>query len=350
MKRVITIQFILYVLILGCCNTNVFAQRCQGHNWMSFLNDTVLLSTLSIPGAHDAATGDGLCIKIGLGKTQHLSIAEQWDSGVRAFDLRPALCDTVLHIYHGSLRTKTSFSEAIDVILSKLSANPTEFAIVLIRHESESENGMEKVNWPRFMGAYIQSLGNHAVVFHPHLTLGEVRGKILFLTRNSCYGTDKGAVVTGWNHSADGTGHARITSYASSETATLQMQDYYAPTSKEKRRYKVQGVSRMLSMAQKAKRGVWTINFLSGYSTTWMGTGLFATTPGYKRNAAWLHPLVLDNLSSNKGPCGIVFMDFVGTDTVPGGLYHWSPYKTLTLTLQKTLIQSNFNTNRPFAF
>lgn len=331
--------------VLFMCNALVYGQAhvWAGNRWMSFLDDTVLLSTLSIPGAHDAATGDGLCINIGLGKTQHLSIAEQWDSGVRAFDLRPALCDTVLHIYHSTLRTKTSFSEAIDVILSKLSANPSEFALVLIRHESEGENEMEKKNWSRFMGTYIQSLGNHAVVFHPHLTLGEVRGKILFLTRNSYYGTDKGAVVTGWNHSADGTDHARIISYASSEAATLHMQDYYAPTSKEKQRCKMQVVSRILDKAQKAEKGVWTINFLSGYSTTWMGTGLFATTSGYKRNAEWLHPLVLDYVSSNKGPCGVVFMDFVGTDTVSGGLYHWLPFKTLTLTLQRALIHSNFN-------
>lgn len=315
-----------------------------GNRWMCFLDDDREISTLSIPGAHDAATGDGLCINIGLGKTQHLSIAEQWDSGVRAFDLRPALCDTVLHIYHGSLRTKTSFSEAIDVILSKLSANPSEFAIVLIRHESEGENEKEKKNWSRFMGTYIQSLGNHAVVFHPHLTLGEVRGKILFLTRNSYYDTDKGTVVTGWSHSADGTDHARITSYASSEAATLQMQDFYAPTSKEKQLQKIYGVSQLLSMAQKAESGVWTINFLSGYSNTWMGTGTFATTLGYKRNAAWLHPQILDIITSNVPPrsYGIVFMDFIGVDKVCGGLRHWRSFEVYGSKLLNAIIESNF--------
>lgn len=328
------------------CNALVYGQAhvWGGNRWMCFLDDDREISTLSIPGAHDAATGDGLCINIGLGKTQHLSIAEQWDSGVRAFDLRPALCDTVLHIYHSTLRTKTSFSEAIDVILSKLSANPSEFAIVLIRHENESENDVEKKNWSRFMGTYIQSLGNHAVVFHQHLTLGEVRGKILFLTRNSYYGTDKGAVVTGWDHSADGTDHARITSYASPEAATLQMQDFYAPTSKEKRLQKIYGVSQLLSMAQNTGRGVWTINFLSGYSNTWMGTGTFATTLGYKRNAAWLHPQILDIVTSNVPPrsYGIVFMDFIGVDKVCGGLRHWRSFDVYGSKLLNAIIESNF--------
>ncbi|MBR5466342.1 MAG: hypothetical protein IKU79_02910 [Bacteroidaceae bacterium] len=344
MKQVITRQLILYALILGCCDTDVLAQRCQGHNWMSFLDDTVFLSTLSIPGAHDAATGDGFVLNVGLGRTQELSLDEQWDSGVRAFDLRPALCDTILHIYHGSLRTKTSFSEAIDVILSKLSANPSEFAIVLIRHESESENEVEEKNWSRFMGTYIHSLGNHAVAFHPYLTLGEVRGKILFLTRSPYYGTDKGALVTGWCHSADVTTQAQITSYASSEVATLQMQDYYAPTSKEKQLQKKQGVFLMFKRAQAAEEGVWTMNFLSGYASTWMGTGLFATTSGYKRNAAWLHPLVLDFIttSSSSNGYGIVFMDFVGTDEVPGALFHWASFNTQGKKLLDAIIETNF--------
>ena len=331
-----------FILLMGSVLVYGQAHVWEGNRWMCLLDDDREISGLSIPGAHDAATGDGLCIKIGLGKTQHLSIAEQWDSGVRAFDLRPALCDTVLHIYHGSLRTKTSFSEAIDVILSKLSANPTEFAIVLIRHESESENGMEKVNWPRFMGAYIQSLGNHAVVFHPHLTLGEVRGKILFLTRNSYSGTDKGAMLTGWNHSAEGTNNARITSYYDASFATLQMQDYYAPTNKEKRLQKIQGVSRMLDVAQGAGRGVWTINFLSGYSSTFLGTA--ATTLGYKCNATWLHSQVLDIVMSNTIPrsYGIVFMDFVGVDKVRGGMSHWCPFEINGSKLLNAIIASNF--------
>jgi hypothetical protein len=215
---------------------------------------------------------------------------------------------------------------------------------VLIRHESEGENEKEKKNWSRFMGTYIQSLGNHAVVFHPHLTLGEVRGKILFLTRNSYYDIDKGAVVTGWSHSADGTDHARITSYASSEAATLQMQDFYAPTSKEKQLQKIYGVSQLLSMAQKAESGVWTINFLSGYSNTWMGTGTFATTLGYKRNAAWLHPQILDIITSNVPPrsYGIVFMDFIGVDKVCGGLRHWRSFEVYGSKLLNAIIESNF--------
>jgi hypothetical protein len=122
------------------------------------------------------------------------------------------------------------------------------------------------------------------------------------------------------------------------------MQDFYAPTSKEKQLQKIYGVSQLLSMAQKAESGVWTINFLSGYSNTWMGTGTFATTLGYKRNAAWLHPQILDIITSNVPPrsYGIVFMDFIGVDKVCGGLRHWRSFEVYGSKLLNAIIESNF--------
>ena len=338
-RFLITSMFAFFVGDVSA-NTHVW----KAHKWMSEIHDSIAISTLSIPGAHDAATGEGLCVNIGLGKTQCLSIAQQWDCGVRFFDLRPALCDTVLHIYHGTLRTQISFAEAIDIILSKLAANPSDFAIVLIRHESESEDDEEKSNWSRFVGAYIQSLGNKAVSLHPRLTLGEVRGKILFLTRNPYNDCGKGGLISGWTHSAEGTTGAKIISYASSEFSFLQIHDYYAPTNNDKRLQKKQGVFRMLEKAQTAEEDVWTMNFLSGYASTWMGTGLFATTSGYKRNAAWLHPLVMEyitNCSSSNG-YGIVFMDFVGIDKVPGSFFHWTSFNIQGKKLLDAIIQTNF--------
>jgi hypothetical protein len=102
------------------------------------------------------------------------------------------------------------------------------------------------------------------------------------------------------------------------------MQDYYAPTNKDKRDAKLKAVKRYLALAEEAPAGVWTINFLSGYSSTLLGIKGIATTAGYKRNAAWLHPLVQEAISSVQGggkrPLGILFMDFAGEDKVGGSL------------------------------
>ena len=98
----------------------------------------------------------------------------------------------------------------------------------------------------------------------------------------------------------------------------------------------------MLDVAQGAGRGVWTINFLSGYSSTFLGTA--ATTLGYKCNATWLHSQVLDIVMSNTVPrsYGIVFMDFVGVDKVRGGMSHWCPFEVNGSKLLNAIIASNF--------
>lgn len=63
------------------------------------MGDSVALCSMSIPGAHDAATGEGMLSLPGFGVTQTLGLQELWMCGVRAFDLRPAVRDTLLYIY-----------------------------------------------------------------------------------------------------------------------------------------------------------------------------------------------------------------------------------------------------------
>lgn len=323
------------------------AQSVDTSSWMSLLDDTITIASLSIPGAHDAATGEGMQAFPGLGTTQVHGLRGQWECGVRAFDLRPAVSDSVLHIYHGRMKTRVSFAQALDIICAMLEQNPREVAIVLLREESDSENMTERALWSTLVGRVISQLGDRAAVFSPAMTLGEARGRILFLSRNYYEGTDKGAFISGWNHSESGTSSARIYSYADGAMARLQLQDYYAPTNDEKRANKLSAVRRFLDLAKKTPTDVWTINHLSGYSSTWFGCTGMATTSGYKRNAAWLHPLVLEYISDEtfdvNRHLGILFMDFVGMDRVGGSWLNWHGYDVLGVQLVRTLIESNFN-------
>ena len=320
-----------------------FAQGYDTEQWMKELEDEMLVSSLSIPGAHDAATGEGLCSLSGFGGTQSLGLDELWDCGVRVFDLRPAVNDTLLYIYHGSLRSKMSLTRALSVLSAQLDNYPSEFAIVLLREESDSENEAERALWPSLVGKSIHDMGERAAVFSPDMKLGDVRGKVIFLTRSSYIGTDKGAYVSGWNHSADGAADACITSYANGKTARLQVQDYYAPTDSKKRAAKKSVVNKYLAMAHDAPAEVWTVNFLSGYSTTWLGCTSLATTSGYKRNAEWLHPYVLERLKNDKRPVGILMMDYAGVDRVGGGLWHWKPFRVCGKEIVRAVIDCNFN-------
>ena len=321
------------------------AQTLDFSSWQRHLPDGRLVSCLSLPGAHDAATGEGLRGVPGFGLTQTLSLTEQWDCGVRAFDLRPAVCDGELKVCHGRLHTRVSFVEALGAIVAKLEQHPTEFAVVLLREEVEAERTADRQQWPSLVGSAIAALGKRSARFHPHLTVGEMRGKILFLTRNHHDATAVGAEIKGWSHLPEGTEDATLTSLADRSVVPLRMQDFYAPTDKQRAERKAATVARFIQQPT-ATPEMWTINFLSGYATTWLGCTPLATTSGYKRNAAALLPLVVSHLEKTpptaRHPLGLVFFDFVGADTVRGGLWHWRSFDTQGRRLVQLIVEHNF--------
>ena len=309
---------------------------------MQHLDDSHTVASLSIPGAHDAATGEGVHMVAGFGKTQELSLTALWDCGVRAFDLRPAVNGEELHIYHGPIRTKISFGKALEILCNKLAEHPTEFAVVLLREENDSENSAERALWPQAVGKAIENIGDRAAIFSPAMSVRDARGKIIFLSRNVYTGNNRGAIIKGWNHSLQGTTDAVITSLANGATARLQMQDYYAPTDKEKQKAKEEAVLQCLQRAASAPADVWTINFLSGYCNRWLGFTPFATTSGYKRNAERIHPIVINSLTTKTQPTGIMMLDFAVCDKTGGGIWHWGCFKTLGAWLVDKIIGQNF--------
>ncbi len=334
--------FILYIQLILCCPLMVAAQSTDCCNWMSRLDDARTVASLSIPGAHDAATGEGLLMVAGLGKTQELTLAGQWECGVRAFDLRPAVNGKKLHIYHGPAKTRITFQEALETLRSMLEQHPTEFAIVLLREENDSENAAERALWPQAVGKAIENIGHKAAIFSPAMKVSYARGKIIFLSRNAYTGCNRGAIITGWSHSQGGTINAKITSCADGRTASLMVQDFYAPTGKERQQAKKEGVLRFLGLAAETSGDTWTINSVSGYRNRWLGFTPFATTAGYKRNAVAQHPVVIEFLEKNSGPTGIVMMDYAGRDKASGGIWHWSAFETMGATLVKKIIEQNF--------
>ena len=335
-------HIIQYTILLLCCPLMLMAQEIDGRRWMAGIDDTRTVASLSIPGAHDAATGEGMIMVAGFGKTQELTLAELWDCGVRAFDLRPAVNGEELHIYHGPVRTKVSFGKALEILCDKLTEHPTEFAIVLMREENDSENSTERALWPQAVGKAIENTGDKAAIFSPAMKVGDARGKIIFISRNVYTGCNRGAIIEGWNHSPQGTANARITSLTDNATAHLQMQDYYAPTDKEKQKAKEEAVLQCLQRATSAPADVWTINFASGYRNRWLGFTPFATTSGYKRNAERIHPIVINSLTTKPQPTGIMMFDFARCDKTGGGIWHWGCFETLGTELVNKIIGQNF--------
>ncbi len=317
-------------------------------DWMSRLPDSLAASRVSIPGAHDSATGEGIKGIIKMGITQEKSIAGQWSCGIRAFDFRPAVCGGKLHICHGPLKTKITLSAAIDTLLRCLKRNPREFAIVLLRQE-RGNNPDESRQWSKMVGEYINTLGERAATFSPTITVGELRGKILFLSRSHYHNCPKGALISHWSHSLQGTREAKITPYSrntDATPATLFVQDFYAPTDENLSNKKAEAIIQFIDAARAAAPGLWCINHLSGYSRTLLGIKGLATNKGYHQNAARCNLTAYNHLTrehenadtstnhprSTKGDarhhsakehphpapssCGIIMIDYAGCEKI----------------------------------
>lgn len=285
------------------------------NNWITQLPDNAYASQLSIPGTHDAATGDGTVFS--LGKTQSLSLQEQWNMGIRAFDLRPGYKKVrkglfkyvnELHIYHGIVETKTSFKKAVQVLSDNLAANPGEFAIIIMRFENDSPLYNKRDVWNSLMSSFLASSdfpAERRIDFRPDLTVGELRGKILVLSRDAyASAPSTGAFVSGWSHSESGTTSALIS--GKNGSATLQLQDYYSVENKDG---KIASILNYADLAAGAEPGVWTINHTSGY------VGKIGSDLSIKQNAENNNIALYNYLTGSSKPCGgtgIILLDHAG--------------------------------------
>lgn len=314
----------------------------SGNNWMGALDDDMYVSQVSLPGTHDAATGDGTTFS--LGKTQSLSLQEQWDMGIRVFDLRPGYkkvrqgwfkYTNQLHIYHGIVETKTSWDEAIDCLTANLAANPEEFAIVIMRFENDSPFYNNRSTWNSLMSSYLNNelASAYKVDFRPDLQVKDVRGKLLILSRDSYADTPiTGGFISGWSHSETGSTSGSIWGKSNS-TATLNIQDYYSVTNTDQ---KWNSICNFMDWAGKAAVSTWSINHTSGY------TGSSSSNATYCKNAANNNPAAyryIINKDRTDGSIGIVVMDHVGNRTVKSGTTTYTVYGDL---LPQAIIDNNF--------
>ena len=350
--------FHTYLLRLIACAVFLFAGSlhisAQSHAWMQALPDDRPITTLCIPGAHDATTGEGLFSPFGLGVTQQYTLAQLWDLGVRAFDLRPAVRDTTLHIYHGRLRIWMTFDQAMQTLCRKLAENPSEFAAVILREEVEAESDRERALWPHRVGQCLNRYSAYIAPLVSGMQVRDLRGKILLLSRNDYTDTTLGGRIHGWSHSADGSTDARIVPMNGSASIPLRVQDYYNTVGQERIAQKLSAVQSIISASASGlcqpvtgratsdtTDPVLTLNFLSAYATTWLRIPGMATARGYLRNAEAVHHHVLSYLAAHPTsmPCGIHFLDFAGVDTIKRGGHTYSPLSGAVL---KQIIEENF--------
>lgn len=328
-------------------------------NWMALVPDSRKVCKLTIPGTHDALTGEGfytpqLDLVFGLFATSQVStLKQQLQSGIRFFDIRPVVStDTINHkkilrCCHGASEIRMTFENSLDIIQDFLKIHPSEFCIIKIQHDNGVEDQMQ---WIPLMKEML-SKGKYDNLFaewRPDITVGEMRGKILFINRVE-YDGMVGAVCPWPDEDPDvdeniyyDQERSRVLKSCSDEsiTTTLWVQDYYKVTTEKRQATKINAVLMMIDdsriLASNESDNTWVINHCSAYS--------FPSPAGYIDNAEHVHPRLIENLKSNPDRVtGIVAMDFACYDCVDCIVNGSNPYISIYMLNNHPLGQSLTN-------
>ena len=259
---------------------------------MAGLNDNIFIAQMSLPGAHNAATKS-----LSIGKCQDKDIAGLWDAGVRVFDLRPTDSGDDCTINHGILSTGVTFRSALSTITGKLSANNSEFAVILMRKEDGDAD-----TWKTKISGIVNSFSQYVMPFRQNLRLGDVRGKVLILSRD--YFAD-GYKIDYWSDNT-------TRDVRSANGIDFVVQDYYEVNDKDA---KSSAITNILTEARtNTSTSRLFINHTSGYYPGLI-SGLSDDITG---NANTSNTLALNTINANPGPTGMVLMDYAGSSSYNG--------------------------------
>lgn len=315
---------------------NLFAQNSA---WMNNVPDNTYVSQMSIPGVHDAGTGHGFTTLYGIigdqfARTQDKTLTQMWNSGIRCFDLRPAVDDNDLRICHGYVSTNLMFSTAISTLCGLLDQYPSETAIIVIRHESEGDSGSG--NWNTLIKNRLSGspANSHTINFNSKLKMGDVRGKLIVLCRNAYDSNPIGGFVYNWGESADFSQQQNGYIRGVGTQGPVYIQDFYNVSANGASATKTASIQRMMqfSCTENKNASIWVINHTSGYTKTFLG---IVTSNGYRDNAQTQNQVAINYLNGHPGSAGIVVMDYGGVDSSNG-------YNTKGQALTNALINQNF--------
>lgn len=144
-------------------------------SWMAGVQDFRTLSLLTIPGTHQSMALYGGPEA----ECQALSLIDQLRAGIRYLDIKVFELDNTLYVIHGVIYQHSTMKEVLDIVKGFLTEFKTEAVLIRVTPESFEKNTVNQM---------VQSLiGNDPNVWVTSgmPTMGQVRGKIVFLQKNT---------------------------------------------------------------------------------------------------------------------------------------------------------------------
>lgn len=270
-------------------------------NWMQNMEDDRLVCKMSIPGTHDTGAWTGIVWV----KTQDKDIKGQLESGIRFFDIRLVLDGDVLKLCHDRfVFDRTFHKDVLRATADFLREHPSETVIMTIKRDYDYDHdGGDKyrkavsnvLKADPYVTPYI------AGAFSPDLTMGDLRGKMLIVSREGWYSTNSGWIES-WPNNRQFSTTLQSMNYT---RTTLHVEDTYKCEAKDK----VSLVRQNLLKASEAYGSAapdWFITFCS--YTGYNGIGAPNTVTKY------VDPYVMDILrgDDNMRTTGILLFNFAG--------------------------------------
>lgn len=304
-------------------------------NWMKSIRDDVKVRDMVIPGSHDAGTYGIIGVLRAFGQTQMLNIDQQWNAGVRVFDLRVRDELSSIRLFHNFIPCNKFLSTVAKDIADLLRRHPSEGAIIILKGE-DNDTGNEYAEMiRRVLQAGMLGLASVDLIFStsplheeyaitqshsildsncplatysPDMTMGDLRGKVLVINRSDA---DKkptnGAYASKWED------NQKLSSYDGRLSASLRVQDHYGEGSEGPENYQADKEKQFVELwdasEKTAANATWYVHGASGY--VW-DHGL-QPLPNYYLIAQNLYPKFITKVSAHLGR-GIVLQDFSGID------------------------------------
>lgn len=317
-------------------------------NWMSYLPDDVFVAHLSIPGTHDTTTGHGFnwtgAIAPGImesaSRTQTLTLSQQLEKGVRAFDFRPGLSSDKksLTCNHGISYTKLSMTDAFNTLTDYLDAHPKEFFVIHLFRGNVYQSGApygafdsqsDKNKYNELFNEFFNQgkFNDYIVEYTPYLKVKDMRGKMVIFRRDRidfAYIAKAGNFGT-WRSDSELWTEESLVSVSNAKDPTVRgtmaVTDVSSPENDDQLQTELNSIAAINKFAREQVRPNEAKTANSSYKPTWVmcftsGALYNENRTGYAQNASKTNPhltnLIKQSAADGKaGPTGIVLSDWV---------------------------------------